>query len=385
MKESKKLLASVLAITMLFSVGAVQAFAFELEGDGDVVGADLKKVLVELPTSANMNFMLDPQGLASQDYDSEVILTNLNPDGKIVMQSKAGALFVNKSSFPVVVEVDAKLTGHATSVIESAVDSNTLNNVSFNIVASAAKTTDAAADFAAADTAVNAITVLDEAGKKANFALQSAVYVVEQEGTAPDYTYDISLKSGEAGDGTKIQLAGKINTKADWSDFTGKEATKKVGVAIKFTVFEIPTGDVGTDGATKNDTIPALNALMRVSPNEVENAYALLPASGSTIMSLLGSTPPALELAPPEGFAKSSMSYSEAGTVANQWFAVDFGYGGKTVKSVTMNGTATTTAFRTEKMSEHKIEFNFGNNTAQRVMIVTMSDDTKHTITFTVS
>jgi hypothetical protein len=306
MKRLKKLLASVLVIAMMLSLGAISASATTVTGDGDVVGANLKKTLVELPTSANMNFILDPQGLVAAFKASDgdpVDLSSITPSGTIEMVSNVGAAFINKSSFPVQVEVSATLTGNAVSTDAASVAGDTANNAALDIIVSADKVDDdnKTEEFAAHTTAVKAIEQLDTV-KTANFALLKSEYTVTQSGESPNFTYTSALKEDEKGDGTKIQLAGLINEKADWTAFMGANPASKIGVSIAFKVFELaPDSETSAiDDMTKLETV------MRAGTNVTANAYGLLSAAGVTAITTAKAAAELTLVPPPLAFTATA-------------------------------------------------------------------------------
>jgi len=330
MKKARKLLAFLIAVVMTFSM-SMTAFATdgEITGDGSTVMTDMKKTLVELPTGNTMGFTLDPQGLASANYSGgKIDASDLVANEDIVLTNKKGAMVVNKSSYPIVVTVSAKATGDAIPVVDdTALKADTKNNVLLWVEASTAKTagsTAATTDFAGT---VKAIDALSKTDKQAYFALEPAVYEVTQSGTDPDYTYAIALKTGEDGDGTKIQIGGQINIKADWSDYAKTTDPKKVGVAIKFTYAE------GTGDAVDFST----------AANYITDAYRLIDTTKVTV------TP-----------ASSGPSFSPAaGTWAlndsDKTYTISLGTGADAAASIDFpNSTVkyTTTAVSTKKLSE---------------------------------
>jgi uncharacterized protein YdeI (BOF family) len=311
--------------------------ASTITGGGSVVGADLKKTLVELPTSANLDFVLDPQGLVAafkEDGGSDgepVDLSKITPSGTIEMVSNVGAAFINMSSFPVQVEVSATLTGQAISTTSANVTSNTANNAALDIIVSAGVVDDEnkTDDFAAHSTPVVAIEQLGSVAQTANFALLKSEYTVTQSGTAPNYTYSSALKTGEAGDGSKIQLDGTINHNANWSAYMGADATRSIGVSIVFNVFELaPAGAL--------EDLEAVEAQMVLVANLTTNAYRLLNSTGVGALAPAKASS-ALTFTPAVGFGPLSgliisgntatLTISRAVVGTNDAFLVPFGFG----------------------------------------------------------
>jgi hypothetical protein len=247
MKKIQKFLACVIAIAMIFSMGAVNAFASDVSGDGGTVHANLKSIVVELPTSTAWSFTLDPLGLASATYvGDKVDVDSLVPQEDIIVGSYAPTV-ISKSSHPVAVTVAVRVTGTGITPVadEIALKANTNNNILLSVVASTALVDDdnAASTFAGTINAIDSLALTD---KSAKFALGTSAFEVERTGTDPNFSYTMSLKADEKGKGTKIQLAGKINLTADWSTFAGTTPANTVGVAAKFSFEEATTDEAAT-------------------------------------------------------------------------------------------------------------------------------------------
>jgi len=358
MKKTKKLFALLIAGVMALSLNAAVLAddTSEIEGQGKTVVTNLKATLVTLPTSVALNFTLDPQGLESATYTSgKIDVSALVPNANIITSNKAGALVVNRSSYPIVVTVSAKATGNAVAVADStALNANTNNNVLLWVNSSAATTniTTSTTNFAGTVKAIDALNATD---KNAFFALKRAEYEVTQAGTDPNYTYSIALKASENGDGTKIQVGGQINLNADWSDYAKPVSPKTVGIAVKFSFAE------GTGDAVDFTT----------AGNYVSGAYGLINTDVVTV------TPPA----PTRGFTGSSSSSIVSGNWASN---IPFEFGGLTISSVTLSPSTPLASGTNYTTTSNSISFKIGSKGVHTI-IVKLSDNSTYNYTLTVN
>jgi hypothetical protein len=93
------------------------------------------------------------------------------------------------------------------------------------------------------------------------FVLDAAKYEVTNTGTA----FTAAAKPN-TGSGTAIQLGGYVNSRANWSDFTGSSASKTAGVDALFSFARASQGDID---AAKDLEVPGMMASARTNSLEV--------------------------------------------------------------------------------------------------------------------
>ena len=241
MKGFKKVLALLTAAAITISIGTVSVFASgDVTGDGDTKYIDTDITEVILPTSSAWNFVLDPQGLEGLASGSSAGLDTLNGGG--IIPTGTAPLAVNKSSYDMSLRVELKVTGDANVVAtDTAVEADNGNNILLNVIASTADVNTAGGTFAG-----TVETALSTSGTDIQFVLAPAAYEVKN--TAGVYTYE--RVAADDGHGTELQLGGKVNTKADWSAFTGTTPAKKVGITAKFTLSKATDAEKAAPKAT---------------------------------------------------------------------------------------------------------------------------------------
>ncbi|MDR2355653.1 MAG: hypothetical protein LBE16_05610 [Clostridiales Family XIII bacterium] len=282
----KRILIVALVLAMMFSASSV-AFATvgdptgstAVDGNGNLVYVDTVVYSVVLPTDATLDFTVDPQGLL--DLDANGATVDSLGGGKIV--SKGQAFFVNNSSVPVVLGVSLKVAGTALSATgsdkamtfpsntayvdaNSAPGSKKANNLLFYAVLAATDITDTNALPASIDAATAAF-VFDSIGiggsdtNKLQFLLDQAEYTVKPEGSG--YT----IGQTDVGNGSGLQIAGLVNDKADWTNYTGASPTNVLKVSAVFDY----AAQAGTEAKSTTYTAPQL----------VENIFATVTVAST--------------------------------------------------------------------------------------------------------
>jgi hypothetical protein len=261
---AKKIFSVILALALVFSLspGVFAATGnpdgtLVVPGTGGTVYVDTEIYSVVLPTSANLNFTLDPLGLLGIGNGSSAALAGLD-GGKIVSNGIAGAL--NKSSVDIELTVGFKITGNATVVAAANIEDDTANNVSISVRPSKTnvddsklptllKLGDSVTGATLAEGAAGAFEI-DSTGYALNFLLEGAAYVVKNTEGVYSYIYDPDTSPN--GNGTAITIEGLVNSKADWTDYV--DGTKSVGLAAVFSFEKAdPTSHTHLATATLKD------------------------------------------------------------------------------------------------------------------------------------
>jgi hypothetical protein len=236
---AKKIFSVILALALVFSLspGVFAATgdptgSSTATGEGDTTYLDTEVYSVLLPTSANLDFTLDPLGLLDVAPGESKDLSAL-PSGKIISDTIVGVL--NKSSVDIELTIGLKITGDATVVAaEADADDDTDNNVFMAVRPSKIVIDDSMIGTLSKPGATLASGAagafpLNDTGYVLNFLLGKAAYVVTN--TDGERTYD--YKTGVAnGVGTAITFEGAVNPTADWSAYAA--GTKSVGLAAVF-------------------------------------------------------------------------------------------------------------------------------------------------------
>ncbi len=199
---------------------------------------------VTLPTGNDLGIILDPEGLMSisekGEYDSSWA-------GMIHMTEDGGALFVNRSSFPVrirvgiAIEQDAKGTPSTIALLESDdyVDEGGWPQMYLTATPGASKI-QSMSEFTASDTEIPILAEKDHEMTTFSFLLQAADYVLNEdtgEYMLADYADNY--------DSASFVLGGRVNRNADWSAYVG-ENRERVIIHAVYTIQKQETYDEGT-------------------------------------------------------------------------------------------------------------------------------------------
>ncbi|MDR1246041.1 MAG: hypothetical protein LBK57_03325 [Clostridiales Family XIII bacterium] len=329
MMKRKVIATAVAALLVLGTIPSVFAETGTSSGNTTVTGAgdvnylDLDIYAVSLPTSANLNFTLDPQGLTEIEDTKSVSLSDLK-GGRII--PSAPALVTNNSSKNV--KVSIKLTGitnagtapnisTAQFISWSGSDKATIDSVNIgtanNVLLYAAPS---GVDITASNVFIPAdkgyvVTAVD-ANQTLTFVLDSAEYTVANNSGVYTATPDAGT-----GHGTGILIGGYVNKNADWSHFSAASNPSTVSVQAVFTFAKDDTSSPSFDSV-----IPAL-----VEPDASFKPLSLIVPVGfiGTVDPLDGGT---LTVAKGTNVSKST----------------DFNFAGQTVTSVKYEGVAMTPA-----------------------------------------
>lgn len=175
---------------------------------------------VTLPTGDELGIMIDPEGLMSisqtGEYDSSWA-------GKIHMKENGGAVFINRSSFPVMVRVgisiEQDMDGTPSSIAllekDTYVDDGEWPQMYLTAIPGADKI-QSISEFTASDHEIPVLTNGNGEMTTFSFLLDASEYTFDEE------TNSYVLADYEDNyDSASFILGGRVNKNADWSVFTG--------------------------------------------------------------------------------------------------------------------------------------------------------------------
>ncbi len=207
-----------------------------LAGEEDEGNPDVYQVT--LPTGDELGIMIDPEGLLSISqtgaYDSSWA-------GQIHMKEDGGAVFVNRSSFPVMIRVgisiEQDMDGTPSSIAllekDTYVDDGEWPQMYLTVIPGAEKI-QSIDEFAASDTEIPVLTNGDGEMTTFSFLLDASEYIFDEE------TDSYVLADDEDNyDSASFVLDGRVNKNADWSAYIG---SGKEDVIIR-TVYTIQRKD----------------------------------------------------------------------------------------------------------------------------------------------
>lgn len=186
---------------------------------------DLDIYQVTLPTGDDLGIIIDPEGLFSisqkGEYDSSWA-------GMIHMKENEGALFINRSSFPVKVKVglsieqDTDGTPSSIALLENDthVNDGVWPQMYLTVLPGSGKIS-SISDFSPSDTAIPVLANGKKELTTFSFLLDSSEYTFDEE--AGEY---VLADYEDNYDSASFILGGKVNKNADWSEYIGfnKEA-----------------------------------------------------------------------------------------------------------------------------------------------------------------
>jgi len=238
MKRSfKSKIAALLTVALVLTMMPITVLAADEEdvgttstvsGEGTTEYVSVNKYRMVLPTSTALKFTLDPQGLLSISDGDQVSLDSISENaGKIVAQEGSTALVVNRSSFPVKVNISMNGLGDAEFLSSTNMEAK-LATVSTNlllaVVPGSTKTLSDNEFVAAAKGIVVSSNVIS-----ANFLLAKANYTVSN--NSGTYTYN--YQSGND-DGAGFRVGGYVNTKGDWYDYSSGSKSVSLNAVFSF-------------------------------------------------------------------------------------------------------------------------------------------------------
>jgi hypothetical protein len=283
--------------------------------------------------------------VGSADFDQ----ANLDAAAGKIVPGDYIPIAVNLSSVPVILSIEAKVTGDAvvlTTGGETAVNDGTDNNMLLNIIASTAMVNEAVTSTTFAGTVATSIS---KAGQVLKFRLPAAAY--EFGGTSPNFTF--TRVSTDNGHGTALQLGGFVNKNADWSTFTGASA-KTVGLSAVF-AFSVPT-------EAELEATPVTGAFGFLGVTDAgsgfRNTQATSDINGGTIYSTVGAA-----------------------------YTIPFNFDGRTPANVRVNGTTWAAPAGFFNISFNTI-YNTGGHSSTGIRVFTFTlvgESPARTYTFTVN
>lgn len=289
--KTRKILAFGMA-TMLTLSSTVMAFAADettdpasgsVNGSGSLEGYVDKEVFtVTLPTTTDVDFKLDPQELllatsSSANLDSAALAAGygdkvLFVDGSDYLSKSKDITIINKSTFDVDVEVNAKLSGltkegedgYAIQVMDASADDfdfGTDTAITMALTPSTNTITGAAEGTAVAGTATYLTD--DAAGVTVKSTVAKSADVddaYEVTGTTGNYSYAIKADvSAVPFNEAVFNLSGTVNTAADWTNFS-KDSAAALNVAVTYTVTKHVDGPQVSMDASGKITVSNLTA-----------------------------------------------------------------------------------------------------------------------------
>ena len=270
--KTRKILAFGMA-TMLTLSSTVMAFAADvtdpsnasgtIPGTGSLEGYIDKHVFtVTLPTTTSVDFKLDPQELMKATSSTAKLDGAAFADGygdKVLFKkdstdfiSKSNDITViNKSTFDVDVEVNAKLTGltkdgddsYNIKVMDPTADGfafGTDTAITMALTPSTNTITNTTEGTAVAGTATyltdaaDGVTVTQKVEKAANV---DNAYKVSKEASGYSYAFDTTAAQAVPFNEVVFNLSGTVNKAADWTNFS-KDTTAALAVQVTYTVKE---------------------------------------------------------------------------------------------------------------------------------------------------
>lgn len=189
-----------------------------LAGEEGQEGPDIYQVT--LPTGDDFGVILDPEGLLSLSEKGEY-----DPSwaGKIHTVENGGALFVNRSSFPVLVKVgisieqDKKGTPSEIALLEEEayVDDGVWPQMYLTVIPGATKIL-SMEEFVSSDLRIPVLANGNRELTNFSFLLNGADYILDEE------TGDYRLADYEDNyDSASFIFGGSVNKNADWSSYVG--------------------------------------------------------------------------------------------------------------------------------------------------------------------
>lgn len=216
---------------------------------------------VKFPAIDEFRFILDPYGLRALPEGKSASLEELKPyAGKIYCNNKM--MVTNKSSVPVKVKVSIQLTGDICAVesVED-VEADMGNNVLLYVVPSENDLEGSLENYQKSNTG---IVVKKDEPIVLEFMLPEGKYLYKESAEGESMSFGIA--DGETGHSAAFEIAGLVNTKADWKTFN--EDGKKVGLKISYSYEDASDEDASDQ--------PAAYSRSR-------GAFALLPYDGTTV------------------------------------------------------------------------------------------------------
>lgn len=288
----KKLLATTLALALALS--PVNVFASEVTAPASVSDASISGNVdyldtvvykVALPTTQNMSFLLDPQGLAGANNagNAGVSLNNLTAyAGKIVGIGVASA--TNKSSVPILLSCKMHLTDKDNKVpsgikfVNGAVNESA-NEVNLTICPLASGNAIPVSVNSGQWVPAAAKTISGTSAATADeirFVLGAADYVVKLSANGVDKEFVPQAPGAgvTVSDNTAFCISGNVAKDADWSALANAEDPIKINPVFSFEglkTFPRDGYEAGTKVLTDNATVVKIPSDITVSKNGVNN------------------------------------------------------------------------------------------------------------------
>lgn len=256
MKLRKKI-AALLAATLVMTLFPTTVFAADVTSlsdnsvsgnvSGNVNYVDTVKYIVTLPTTANLDFALDPQGLSTISDGQTVSEGALaNSEGKIV--STKQTYVKNASSVPIKLSAKFYITDGAGAaptdvsiVSQNTSVSNNTRSLYLEILTGTAEGVSAnnyvSTNFVSANSGAPITATTAASATEVLYQLDKADYAFHNDGTvsAPVYEYVLDTNVSDNYDCTYFTVSGSVAKDADWSAYAGDTKTKSLKLNAVFT------------------------------------------------------------------------------------------------------------------------------------------------------
>lgn len=271
----------------------------EATGGGSTTVVDTDIMVVQLSTTAP-DFTMDPQGIlgASQgksDGDSLAAADVTAAAGKIISNK---VLFIkNKGAKPVNAEatfIPLKEGDKTVFTAQADVEADTNNNVAFEVIPSAIVKDaedaallnwDAAANTNAGGFGISTGTApADDSTNKADLAdtgktfkytlIGNATYGYKVSGSDIVYEAGVNKTAATKEQMVGFRVSGKVNTKADWSDYSGASPAEAVKLKVVYSVTRNTDGTAPTDSKFVSNAAPTAATATLTSGNYTISAPA---------------------------------------------------------------------------------------------------------------
>lgn len=246
---------------------APSAYNGSAAGESETVYVDLNIYDITVPTDAAMGFYMDPTGLSTLSAGEKVNINDL-VGGKII--SKSAAKFINNSAKDVTVSVSLATadsgsatfiakTGSGTGAAAEAtnytatkalVEANTNQNILLYAIPAGLNIGKAADPYVEFPTGY---IMNDSAATVLNFNVKAAEYEAAKNSSGTGYTATIVANTSN---GMGLRFGGFVNSKADWTSYTGSSATK---LTVTATYTFTPSATPAIEPAATHTTAPWLD------------------------------------------------------------------------------------------------------------------------------
>jgi uncharacterized protein YjdB len=265
----------------------------DILGGGESDWFELNEVYdIVVPTARNLDFTIDPQGLAGIDSDGKYLEDFLNGIGAgtagVTFAASTELRVINRSSVPVAATISLEITGDATAVtadtgnlalvlVDANGDTPAPNNIAMYAIPSSADLQTEATAYVSSETGF----AIDSTQTDFLFKLPSAKYKIKRDAGSGELALALDPDTGH---GQAFTLAGFINSKADWSDYikATEGGTKTMGLKASYTFVDLAVADLAPVNAVADVPYLDTNASsVDLRPAATYTGVTLDPTSAS--------------------------------------------------------------------------------------------------------